>query len=102
MYDPMEQMEREADDLYREEIAYELARDMSEAFLDSVTVGPLQMAALSIATARWDAVRRDVEKGRLSGAEVMALYGKAVRYKVVTQEMASRQCDLIDQIGRLT
>ena len=91
MYDPMEQMELEADTLYLAEIEYELARNMSAAFVDATPPGNLRMAAMSIATARWDAVRRDVEKGRLSQDDARVLYKRAVAHKVITPQMAKHQ-----------
>lgn len=94
MYDPMEIMEQEADTIYRDIIAYELARNMSIAFVERFPPGDLKMAALSVATARFDAVRRDVDKGKLSLRQVFHVYDMAVKYKVTSQKMAEHQKQL--------
>lgn len=99
MYDPVEEMECEADTIYREEIEYELARNMSTAFVDATPAGNLRMAALSIVTARWDSVRRDVKKGRLSQIDAFSLLERAVNYKILVPQMAEHQMRLIKMQG---
>ena len=97
MYDSTEEMELDA--LYREAVEHELTRDMSTAFVDATPPGNLRMAALSIVTARWDTIRRDVEKGRLSQSDALGLYDRALSYKAVTPQMAEHQKRLIQAQG---
>ena len=92
----LEQLQAQIDEdmIYREAVGYELAQNMSTAFVNCFD-GKLKMAAMSIVTARWDAIRRDLDKGRLTKKEVTRLYQEAVTHKVVTADMATHQLRLM-------
>jgi len=94
----LEQLQAQIDEdmAYREIVEYELAQNMSIAFVNCFDDAKLKMAAMSIASARWDAVRRDLDKGRITKDEVARLYQEAVAYKVVTVDMASQQLGLCE------
>lgn len=90
--------ERELDELYLYEVNYKLERSMADTYVDYYSERHMKNAALSIATARWDSVRSDVSRGKLTKEEAFDLYGKAVRYKVVQPRMAEQQLDLITNL----
>ena len=86
--------EQEIDEEYLAQEQYSLRRLMSADFIAKFD-GKEKMAALSLATGRYDSVKRDVEKGRLSYGQVTALYFSAIAHKVVTHEMATLQLSRI-------
>jgi len=74
---------------------------MRFAFVNSFPPGPLRFAALSVATARWDDVQKDVARGRLTVEQAATIYGQAVAHQVATPAMAEHQVRLIQWLGNV-